>query len=265
MLKLFAALSLISAMAVPAVIGSTSMNSSSSSETAFISLSVKDRHSLIKSGSFLADGVLYDACGLVIGSMNDNDIYGSFSLPKVSDFDYSEKTDFYKGYGYSIGVNDTDVETSYIIFGCSFIVYGSTLPTHVFVWSDQGLILLERDEVIDYGDYHGVIYITDDSYEPSVYSALESKSNMNFLFTDTDNFNVVESFVNSSQIVPSITDGLSAVSNFADSLTSGFDALALDNGAITNVMAFAFTLFGIGTAVAIGKLCFNWVTGRHGM
>lgn len=72
-------------------------------------------------------------------------------------------------------------------------------------------------------------------------------------------------YYQSTQIIPSITDGLGVVSNLATAFTGGFDSLALNNGALTNVMGFAFTLLGIGVAVGIAKLTFNWVTGRHGM
>lgn len=74
-----------------------------------------------------------------------------------------------------------------------------------------------------------------------------------------------DDYLASTQIVPSIASGLTSVQHYAASLVSGFDALALDNGALTNSMAFAFTLLGIGTAVGICKLTFNWITGRHGM
>lgn len=75
----------------------------------------------------------------------------------------------------------------------------------------------------------------------------------------------LDDYYESHQIVAGIASGLTSVQHYATSLVSGFDALALDNGALTNSMAFAFTLLGIGTAVGICKLTFNWITGRHGM
>lgn len=76
---------------------------------------------------------------------------------------------------------------------------------------------------------------------------------------------VVADYYASHQIVSGIASGLTSVQHYASSLVSGFDALALDNGALTNSMAFAFTLLGIGTAVGICKLAFSWIIGRHGM
>lgn len=65
--------------------------------------------------------------------------------------------------------------------------------------------------------------------------------------------------------ISAIADGLGVIPALGGGLTDGFDAVFVDNGALTAVGTFAFLLMGIGISVGIVKKCFNWVTGRHGM
>lgn len=67
------------------------------------------------------------------------------------------------------------------------------------------------------------------------------------------------------QIVDVVGTGLGFVVNLGTALNSGFDAIFMDNDALTNVGSFAFVLLGLGISVGITKKCFNWITGRHGM
>lgn len=65
--------------------------------------------------------------------------------------------------------------------------------------------------------------------------------------------------------VGAIGDGLGVIGALGGALSSGFDGVFLDNGALTSVGTFSFVLLGLGISVGIVKKCFNWVTGRHGM
>lgn len=70
-------------------------------------------------------------------------------------------------------------------------------------------------------------------------------------------------------IINAIKDGLSLVAELGSALNSGFNAAFLETSgqttALTNVGTFAFILLGIGMAVGLCKLVFQWITGRHGM
>lgn len=70
-------------------------------------------------------------------------------------------------------------------------------------------------------------------------------------------------------IIDAIKSGLALVSELASAMNSGFNALFVDSTgntiALTNVGQFAFILLGLGIAVGLAKLLFQWVTGRHGM
>lgn len=68
-------------------------------------------------------------------------------------------------------------------------------------------------------------------------------------------------------IISAIESGLALVGSLATNINTGFTNLFVGStsGQLTAVGTFAFVLMGLGIAVGCVKLCFNWITGRHGM
>ena len=68
-------------------------------------------------------------------------------------------------------------------------------------------------------------------------------------------------------IVSAIESGLTLIGTLGTSINTGFTNLFVGStaGQLTAVGTFAFVLLGLGMAVGCIKLCFSWITGRHGM
>lgn len=74
--------------------------------------------------------------------------------------------------------------------------------------------------------------------------------------------NAFDSYANP---VGPIGDGLSVVTYLASGFNNAFEKLFYPDGAISDAGIFAFTLMGLGVGVGVVQLCFEWITGRHGM
>lgn len=70
-----------------------------------------------------------------------------------------------------------------------------------------------------------------------------------------------------SAIISAITEGLGLVGTLGTAINTGFTNMFVGatTGQLTNVGTFAFILLGLGISVSLIKLCFSWITGRHGM
>lgn len=239
LLNLIASLSLVAAVGVPAVV-------SSQSEIEGLSVSYLDR----KNSMGFVDGYVFQNLDLTF----DSNYYVFFDgiLP-VTELEYDMNVTYSQGYG--IGVHT--VTNGYT---CHLLVndvdeFGESLNLFIFDGEWHYLVL---DDTLLIDDFYGLYFYGTDSLQvQNSYRVIVSSDDLTL--------SNLPNYLESKDIVPSITSGLGVVSNLASGLVGGFDSLALNNGALTNVMAFAFTLLGIGTAVGLAKLCFNWVTGRHGM
>ena len=273
LLNLIASLSLVAALGVPAVVSSQSEFDASSVSSFYKSdLNRHNSQYVIDPnvpldygyGKAYFTSVVFDGSDVVYDGLMDP-VYNDKNLATQDLYGYRSPTSFAWNYYFDFSSQVVHLSLAFVDFTHSLSNIDSALVGYEF-WLDGYNFFGETDFVVN-------IYSSDEleTYAAVmvdlVYSGssaflldrgpvrvLIAKSNLDY-----------DSYLESKNIVPSITSGLGVVSNLASGLVGGFDSLALNNGALTNVMAFAFTLLGIGTAVGVAKLCFNWVTGRHGM
>lgn len=256
LLNLMAALSLASVGAVAGI----ASNAQSVNDVSLDKPNVLVKRDLVLTSSITEDDVTYPVNYLGVGAYVPPP-HGSAAfdavLPYVSEFHYDEFSDFVYGYGIKLSYDDSDPEA--IQWTAQFLIQDySGFNYNIVVYVD-GVKASEVDDDKFSLDNGVDVWAVNATFSGNVFSNNDS---YRLWVNSTDNY---ASYMQQHQIVSGIASGLTSVQHYATSLVSGFDALALDNGALTNSMAFAFTLLGIGTAVGICKLTFNWITGRHGM
>ena len=206
----------------------------------------------------------------VIGVPHEDGEFQSFSVFSVNDFSGSftckGNTSFVEGDGYGFrafledGAPEFDIVsvTSGIDASRNLIVLPYTVRAHDFniylsdyAWWDSSI-----------GDYT-VLVLFGDFDEGAYYLPAGSWS-----YDDGDvslDMSVLSGEVDGADIISAIGGGLNVVPHLGGSLNDGFDAVFMNNGALTVVGIFAFTLMGLGIGVGVVKKVLNWITGRHGM